>query len=171
MASLAPEQFRLATSADTSNPVGLWHPDGHTYYPYVAFNDSALARADATGSWATWPRQVAMEAAPGGQYGVVRFVAPETGTYSVAATFEGIHFRNATTDVHVLQGSVELFAADIDGYGGHPVFHATQGPAKAATFARTLDLVAGDALSFAVGVGKDGANSNDTTGLTVRISR
>ena len=169
--SLAPDQFRLATVTDTGNPVGLWHPDARTYYPYVAWNDSAFARADGTNSWAVEPRQVAMEAAPGGRFSVVRFVAPQAGRYSVNAVFQGIHFRNSTTDVHVVLGDTGLFAADIDGYGGNPAFHARQGPSPVAGFARVLDLAAGEALSFAVGNGKDGANSNDTTGLTVHIER
>src|ERR1700686_1052391 len=61
--SLAPDQFVLSSRTDTGNPVGLWHPDLNSYYPYVAWNSTALARVDATDSWAVRPHEVAMEAA------------------------------------------------------------------------------------------------------------
>ena len=163
--------FHLSVRADTSNPVGLWHPDARTYYPYVAWNSSALARVDATDSWAVRPREVAMEAAPGGAEALVRFTAPLAGTWRIEATFEGIHFRHSTTDVHVRHGAAALFDAQIDGYGGTPAFHPVDGTRPSATFTSEVSLQQGDAVSFAVGVGADGANANDTTGLMARMTR
>ena len=64
-----------------------------------------------------------MEASNVGQYSVVRFVAPASGTYTISAKFAGVHFGLSTTDVHVLHNGSSLFAADIEGYGGDPAFH------------------------------------------------
>jgi hypothetical protein len=163
--------LHLATFADTKDPVGLWHPDSRTYYPYVAWNGTPLARVDATDSWAVRPHQVAMEAAPSGQFSVVQFTAPQAGTYALQVTFEGIHFHHSTTDVHVLRGAVSLFDAQIDGYGGFPGYHPIEGPAPSAAFTGSLALAAGETLSFAVGIGQNHSNSNDTTGLVVQINR
>lgn len=166
-----PDRFQPLAHADPGNPVGLWHPDARSYYPYVAWNSTPLARVDATDSWAVRPREVAMEAAPGGGFSIARFTAPQAGVYLLQATFEGIHFRHSTTDVHVRQGATALFDAEIDGYGGHPAFHAMDGTNPSTSFSRELSLQAGDEVSFAVGVGTDAANANDTTGLMARMTR
>ena len=91
--------------------------------------------------------------------------------YDHEATFEGIHFRHSTTDLHMRLGSAALFDAARDGQGGHPAFHSTDGKQPSATFSRELPLLAGDTVSFAVGIGSDGANANDTTGLLARLTR
>ena len=167
----APDRFQPMTTADTSDPVGLWHPDSRTYYPYVASNSTTLGRVDATNSWAVRARQVAMEAAPDGAVSVVRFIVPDDATYTIEAVFEGIHFRHSTTDVHVRRGGAALFDAEIDGYGGDPAFHAIDGSSPTARFVGTLALRRGEIVSFVVGVGKDAANANDTTGLRARLTR
>lgn len=167
--SLAPDQFVLSSRTDTSNPVGLWHPDLSTYYPYVAWNSTALARVDATDSWAVRPHEVAMEAAPGGQLSMIQFIAPTPGPYFIRATFEGIHFRHSTTDVHIRLGATSLFDGVIDGYGGNTAFHVQDGSSPVASFSQEVAVQAGDVLSFSVGIGPDEANANDTTGLLLRL--
>jgi len=119
--------------------------------------------------WPARPGEVAMEASNTGQYSLVRFVAPVSGTYTVSAQFTGIHFGLSTTDVHVLHNATSLFDADIDGYGGDPTFHKIEGSSPTAAYTGQIDLKKGDTLTFAVGYGKDKTNSGDTTGLFAKV--
>jgi len=169
--TLAPDAFRANTIADTRDPIGFWHVDAATAWPYVAWNNSSFARVDPTNSWALRPRQVAMEGARDGRVSVVRFVTPLDGTYQLDARFEGVHFRNATTDVHVQLDGAPLFDGAIDGYGGDPAFHSVGGQGPTASYTDQLTLRAGAVLLFAVGLGADGSNANDTTGLTAHLDR
>jgi hypothetical protein len=100
---------------------------------------------------------------------VVEFLPPVAGQYDVKADFEGIHFRLSSTDVHVRRNDEPLFDALIDGYGGDPAFHAVVGNNPDASYRGLVDLSVSDVLSFAVG--PNGGNANDTTGLSVRITR
>ena len=170
-AVLSVEAFQLDTSAVVSAPVGFWHPaDGQAgYYPYVADNSSSTLMTDPTDSWAVQPGEIAMEGSAAGQYSVVQFAVPQTGAYDLAGDFAGIHVRLSTTDVHVLVNDVSLFDAEIDGYGGDPSFHAVEGQSPQASYRETRMLETGDLLSFAVGVGSNGTNANDTTGLFVHL--
>ena len=86
------------------------------------------------------PQEVAIEGSNSGQYGVVEFVAPFAGSYAIQAHFEGVHFRLSSTDVHVLAGDAGLFAAQINGYGGDPAFHAVEGSSPAADYEGTATL-------------------------------
>ena len=110
-----------------------------------------------------------MEASNSGQYSLVRFVAPVTGTYKIGAQFAGIHYGLSTTDVHVLHNGTSLFDADIDGYGGDPAFHMVQGVNPTARFSGQVELKANDTVTFAVGYGKNKTNSGDTTGLFAQV--
>ena len=111
-----------------------------------------------------------MEGSSAGQYSVVQFVAPASAVCDIEADFAGIHVRLSTTDVHVLVNDVSLFDAEIDGYGGDPSFHAVEGQSPQASYRETRALELGDVLSFAVGVGSNGTNANDTTGLFVHLT-
>ncbi len=173
--SLAPEQFRLDTYLDRLLPISFWHPltnvrGASGYYPYAAHNGSAQSQLEPTRGWAARAGQIAMEGSNSGQYSLIRFVAPEAGTYRIAAQFEGIHFRLSSTDVHVLHNSAHLFDADIDGYGGDPNFHVIEGRYPSAQYTGSVRASAHDVITFAVGYGKNKTNFNDTTGLFARIT-
>lgn len=60
------------------------------------------------------PGQFAFHPGPGGEYAVVRFVAPEAGDASIDAVFTGLDLFGTTTDVHVLLNGTALF----DGFVG-----------------------------------------------------
>ncbi len=171
--SLAPDQFRFDQYTEIKDTVGFWHPskgDGNgRYYPYVAFNKSK-SHADGAHGWAIRAGEVAMEASNTGQYSLVRFVAPRAGTYRVAVRFEGIHFALSSTDVHVLHDTTSLFAADIQGYGGDSTFHKVEGESPVASYTGTVQLKRGDALTFAVGYGKNKTHACDTTGLIAKVT-
>jgi hypothetical protein len=171
--SLAPDQFQFDKHADTTGPIGFWHPDanngpGPGYYPYIAYNTTKQSQVGSKG-WAVRAGEVAMEASNTGQYSLVRFVAPMAGTYKVSAQFEGIHFGLSTTDVHVLHNAVALFDADIDGYGGDPAFHKVQGTSPTAEYSGQIKMKASDTVTFAVGYGKNKTHFSDTTGLFARV--
>ena len=168
-AALTAASFVLDALPVDAPPIGFWHPSDADYYPYVAGNETATTATDPTNSWAVRAREIAMEASADARYSVVQFVAPAAATYDVQADFTGIHVRLSSTDVHVLLGEAPLFDASIDGYGGDPALHAVEGQNPHAGYQATMPLALGDVLSFAVGVGPDGTNSNDTTGLMVHI--
>jgi hypothetical protein len=170
--TLSVEAFQLDTFTVVSAPVGFWHPgsDQPEYYPYVAENSSSTLMTDPTDSWAVQPGEVAMEGSTAAQYSVVQFAIPRSAAYDIQAAFAGIHVRLSSTDVHVLVNDVSIFDAEIDGYGGDPSFHAIVGQNPQATYHATQSLLAGDVLSFAVGVGTNGTNTNDTTGLFVHLT-
>jgi hypothetical protein len=110
-----------------------------------------------------------MEGSNTGQYSLVRFVAPRSGTYSVNAKFVGIHFGLSTTDVHVLKNGNSVFASNIEGYGGDAAFHKVEGSNPQAEYFGQMHLNANDRITFAVGYGKNKTNSGDTTGLSAQI--
>ncbi len=170
-AMLSMNDFRLDGFAQVSGPIEFWHPasGGEGYYPYVAHNSASTTTTDLSNSWALRPSEIAMEASNSGQFAVAVFVVPQAGRYHVWAYFEGVHFRLSTTDVHVRLGDAWLFDAEIDGYGGDPAFFRVQGRSPSATYEETRMLAVSDLLIFAVGYGSDQTNSNDTTGLLVRI--
>ncbi|MGB9195409.1 MAG: hypothetical protein WCB53_00640 [Terriglobales bacterium] len=172
--SLAPEQFRIDKQVEMSGPIGFWHPDanagpGPGYYPYVAFNTTKQSQAwPSPNGWVVRGGEVAMEASNSGQYSLVRFIAPVSGTYKISAQFTGVHVWS-TTDVHVLHNGASLFDADIDGYGGDATFRKIQGTSPMTKYSGQIELKANDAVTFAVGYGENKTNSGDTTGLFAQV--
>jgi hypothetical protein len=184
--TLAVDQFLVDTFSIHTDPAaaGFWHPSdagggympnanpnngGGGYYPYVAENPGSVTTSYLN-AWALRAHEVAMEASNAGQYSVIEFVAPQGGAYRIQAHFEGIHFQLSTTDVHVRQNDAELFASNIDGYGGDQALHAVQGSNPIADYQGTVPLQAGEIITFAVGFGANKTNYNDTTGLFVHIT-
>ena len=172
--SLAPDQFRLDEYSDGKTPVGFWHPNvsdrpGPEWYPYVAYNGTQQSQMGSQNGWAVRAGEVAMEASNTGQFSLVRFTAPATGTYRITARFEGVHFGLSSTDVHVVHNATSLFEANIDGYGGDPAFHKVQGSNPSATYSGEVKLKVNDTVTFAVGYGKNKTNFCDTTGLVSQL--
>jgi hypothetical protein len=172
--SLAPDQFRLDTYLDRLVPISFWHPvtndrHGPGYYPYVAYNGSKKSEMEPTHGWAARAGEVAMEASNSGQYSLIRFVAPASGTYRIVGRFEGIHFRLSSTDVHVLHNSTRLLDTIIEGYGGDSAFHPIEGAHPAASYEGSVRLAGHDTITFAVGYGQNKTNYNDTTGLFAQL--
>jgi hypothetical protein len=172
--SLAEDQFRLDKNTDSSGIIKFWHPaansgPGEGYYPYIAYNSSKQSEVGCKG-WAVYPGELAIEGSNTGQYGLVRFVAPVSGTYRVSAKFAGIHYGLSTTDVHVLHNGTSLFNADIEGYGGDPAFHKVEGASPNAEYSGQVAMKAQETLTFAVGYGKNKTHYGDTTGLFARVT-
>ena len=90
---------------------------------------------------------------PGGDNSVVRWIAPQTGIYSIDSSFTGIDFAYpTTTDVAVLRNSSEqLFAGDISSYNiPLPYF-------------QIIYVTQGDTIDFSVGFGTNANYFGDAT--------
>jgi len=106
----------------------------------------------------TWqPGQLAFHPGRDGEYGVVRWAAPQAGKAEVKAAFDSIA-KKATTDVHVLHNGKALFDGfiNVQGHGGH------------AEFAAAVAVQKGDTIDCAVGYG-NGDYGADTTALAVTV--
>ncbi len=90
---------------------------------------------------------------PNGEFGIVRFTAPELATIRIDAAFEGGDV--ATTDVHVLHNEAELFAGVVSGQG------------DLETFSRARRVATGDTIDFAVGA--NGSFFSDMTFVDAAI--
>lgn len=86
------------------------------------------------------------------QLSVLRWTAPAGGTYQVDVTISQI--TNATTDVWVFKGAVQLFNGSHSG--------------NTLTYSSAVDVTAGQAIDVAVS-NRDGNYSNDNTGIDVKI--
>jgi hypothetical protein len=171
--TLAGAEVVLDTFVAQAPPGSFWHPGdadaGGAYYPYVAKNTQDASAYGSMMGWSARAGEVTVEGSALNQYGVARFVSPVAGSFALTFHAEGVHFNLSTTDVHVVLNDVDLFRANIDGYGGDPTFHAIEGASPTADFARTITLAIGDVLLFAVGTGDNGTNFNDTTGISVHL--
>jgi len=107
------------------------------------------------------PGQLGSHPGQSNQYSIIRWVAPQTGTYSIDTTFSGLDFVGpTTTDVHVLYNGTSLFNNFINGFG----------PSSAQSFATSQLIQAGDTVDFAVGFGQNGNFFQDTTGISATIT-
>ena len=55
------------------------------------------------------PGQFALHPGPGGEYAIVRYVAPQAGEAFIASAFAGLDLFGTTTDVHVLLNGTSIF--------------------------------------------------------------
>jgi len=126
-------------------PVILGNKSGRTLsYPEVAAHPADL---------------LLLHPAPDGTEAVLRWTAPEAGTYRLAGRFEGLQLPYPTTDVRILlNGSSVLFSGYIDSLG-------TPLPFDVSYVFRPNDQV-----DFAVGYGGNGY-AKDGTGLDVVVTR
>ncbi|MCU0960231.1 MAG: hypothetical protein MUF48_09015 [Pirellulaceae bacterium] len=104
------------------------------------------------------PGVLATHPGPLGEYGVVRWTAPDDSACTISAVFEDITEQTTTTDVHVLHNGRTLFAGGVNVLGG----------GDRATFEGTVQVRTGDTLDFAVGRG-NGNYGGDTTRVDIRI--
>ena len=133
-----------------------------------------LVGADATGGLhfgtvVTPSEEVILHPGAQGQYAVIRYTAPVSGTYSLNGLFSGQDVKGTTTDVHILVNNLAIFDQNIDGYSGLSS-GAAFGPSQTQSFSlMNLALLAGNTVDFAVGYGANTEYSNDSTGLQASI--
>jgi thermitase len=150
----------LALYTKHDNPyAGLdrWSP-GTTTEPMVAYNSRGRTASYLT---ITHPPDVLnLHPGPTGQKSVVRWTAQSSGTLKIEGKFQGIDTGGTTTDVSVVHNSTTtLFGGNIKGYGAR------------APFSITKSVTAGDTIDFSVGYGSNATYFNDSTGLSVTITR
>ena len=102
------------------------------------------------------PGQVALHPGSGNQYSVLRFTAPMTGSYTIAAQFFVGDFGD--TDANIL----------LNGDTVTPVFFAATTNTNP-SFNGSLSLNLGDTVDFVVGA--KGSWSGDTTPVTITVTR
>jgi len=105
------------------------------------------------------PGELAFHPGVHNEHSVIRWTSPISGTFSLAAKFQGRDRNGCSTDVHVFHNSFELFVATVTGTG-IPRQFAISG----------LEVIAGDTIDFTVGFGGNGY-LNDTTAIDARIVR
>jgi hypothetical protein len=93
----------------------------------------------------------------GSEYSVLRWTAPSSGQFNIAATFSAVSTIGATSDVHIQTNGISIFDSAVNGF-----------PAPT-SFAGTVSLVSGDHIDFAVGFGSNGNDHEDTTALAATI--
>jgi len=93
----------------------------------------------------------------GTQYGDLRWTAPSSGQFNIAATFSAASTIGGSSDVHILLNGVSVFDSAVNGYP------------SPTSYSGTLSVAAGDTIDFAVGEGSNGNDHEDTTGLAASI--
>ncbi len=123
--------------------------------PYVLKNGSGSPVTLVNTTYA--PGQLAEHPGKQGQYVDVRWTAPFSGTFSLAATFSGLSSLGDSVDVHILHNGVSIFNSTVFGSPSPTSYSGLQG------------IVAGDTIDFVAGFGSDGNYDDDTTGLSASI--
>uniref|UniRef100_UPI0010F7F4F6 FG-GAP-like repeat-containing protein n=1 Tax=Chitinivorax sp. B TaxID=2502235 RepID=UPI0010F7F4F6 len=90
------------------------------------------------------------------RYAVLRFVAPQSGSYRLDAMFQSNDSYGATTDVHVLINGQEIFAGNVS---------STFRP----QLSQAIVVKQGDTIDFMVGTGVNGTYSYDSTSVVVAL--
>lgn len=103
------------------------------------------------------PDELGMFPLPNGTKSVVRWLAPASGTYSVAGRFRSMDIARSDGSI-VKNGNVAA-----------PLFNQIVSPGNPQAFSLNVTVDAGDTLDFRVGVGDDGFGY-DGTGLAVSIT-
>ncbi len=131
-------------------------PDGNP----AAYHNGTHAVIVVGGSARYEPGQFGLHPGPDGEYAIVRYVAPTPGQASIKSVFASQDLFETTTDVHVLFNGAAVFDDFVEGVAG----------SSHVSFARRLSLRQGDTIDFAVGFGRNGSFSNDSTGLAATVS-
>ena len=132
-----------------------WHPPDRLE-PCVTYNPTDRPLSGLGITWA--PGQMAFHPGRDGEYAVVRWTAPATGRYRIAAAFASIAER-ATTDVHILHEGRSIFDGLINVSGAGP----------ACQWSGEIEVAAGEKVDLACGWG-NGNYGGDTTALEVTIT-
>jgi hypothetical protein len=143
-------------------------PVRHGADSWWSYSNSPWATRNNTGANYTYPNATVVVQPPdvinlhpgsAGERNVARWTAPAAGTYTIAGSFKGIDTVGTTTDVSVTHNGATVFAGNVNGYG------------STAAFSVMRTVAAGDAVEFSVGMGSNGNNNDDSTGLAVTISQ
>ncbi len=127
--------------------------------PFVGINPTSTTMVFNNGSQIIiQPQQMVFHPGPNGEFEKVRFTAPAPGQLVLNVAFGGADTRPTTTDVHVLENGVELFAGAVNSFGDGP------------SYTQVLSLKTGDTIDFAVGYGSNRNFGFDSTTLSATLS-
>lgn len=146
----------LYANSGTSNGQNFWnHP---TNQAAVYFNPTGAAITVPAGNF--FP-SLAISLFPGnaGQYSVVRWTAPVSGSFKVRARFTARNVNWAAKDVAVVSNGTVVFSAWLE------PFHL----GNTTSMSAVLPLTAGQTVEFAVGPA-DGSNAGDYVGLDATVN-
>src|ERR1700722_1941576 len=122
--------------------------------PYILHNGSAHNVTNNSSVYL--PGQLIEQPGNAGQYSVVRWTAPFSGTLSINATFAGLSSLGDDADVHILLDGSSIFNSTVIGSPNPKSFSGLE------------SITAGDTLDFVVG--PNGGNGNeDNTSLSATI--
>lgn len=128
--------------------------------PNVTFNHTDQPIEYRGSSWP--PGQLALHPGDhpyyGGQYGAIRWIAPETALYTVSAKFTGLASGGATPELYILLNDRCLYQAALNSAGQGNTQH----------YQAELSLTQGDPLYVVAGGGPK-TNFPDTAGLDMTI--
>ncbi len=127
-------------------------PDG---IPYILYNGTANPITLVNSTYQ--PGQLGLQSGLNGQYSDVRWTAPFSGSFSIAATFSGLSSAGDSSDVHILLNGTSIFDANVNGSPNPQSYSGTQA------------LAAGAILDFISGTGSDGNPNEGNTGLAATI--
>lgn len=151
------DSFNLYSDAINSFGLEVWRSNIIGLDPNFAYNSTANTIDPGGILWE--PGKLSFHPGPNGQYSVLRWLAPSSGSFNVASTFTGLNYsQGTTTDVHVIYNGAPLFSDFINGFG------------DSKSLTKTLLVSAGDIIDFAVGIGSNGTYFSDTTGVDAIIS-
>ncbi len=132
--------------------LGNQTPEG---IPYILRNTTASPIV-VPGATIYQPGQLALNM-NGSQYADLRWTAPSSGQFSIAATFSGLSTVGDSSDVHILLNGVSIFNSAVNGSPSPTSYSGVQ------------NVTTGDRIDFAVGFGSNGNDHEDTTGLAATI--
>ena len=148
--------YTLVGSGDCGAPLMGW--DNTASPPYVLANKSG-APARCTTSALVPDNFLDLHPSSTGQYSVVQWTAPGTGSMRIDGLFQGLDFVGPTsTDVHILMNGSSIWDANIDSYNVPVPFDFVVG------------VQTGDTIDFAVGFGSNKNYYYDSTGLQGSIN-
>ena len=127
-------------------------PDG---IPYILHNGTANPITLVNTTYQ--PGQLALQAGLNGQYSDVRWTAPFSSSFSIAATFSGLSSAGDSSDVHILLNGTSIFDANVNGSPNPQSYSGLQ------------TLAAGAILDFISGTGNDGSPNEGNTALAASI--
>lgn len=153
-------QWLLRATRDDAHPLAGVHGWSSSELsgsdPCVTHNSTDQPRHMANIRWE--PGQLAFHPGSRGEYAVVRWTAPESGSYTVRAQFSAID-QQTTTAVYVLHNESPLMHE----------FLQLEGRGRDATYRGPIKLEQGDTLDCAVGWGND-SHICDSTGLEFTVT-
>jgi len=149
--------FILDDSSGSTWPgISAWWPSQLGPPPDVSHNDTKKQICDET--WCIPPKFLHLHPGPNYEIDVLRWTAPDSGTYVFRVKFEGLDWAGPSTIFYIVQDSQEvLLQAPVDTYKQVAKWNP-----------KPIKLTQGETIDFMVAVGDH--YWCDSTGVAVRIS-